>query len=317
MSILKPSRELDLGKNISFTFNLYFKNFQLFFLPFLASVFVSLVPSLFIILFIRLPPLSPSSSPQESINWFITMIPILILSGLISWITYTIATGMIIKSASEIIEKGSANARWYVNLRDSFSFTARIFPALLIGGLITGVLIVLGATAFIVPGVILFVMFSLYQPAIIIEHLGVLNSLSRSRKLVSKRWLTTFTFFLIIGIIGSAALLIVNLLFMSNFLLPSILINTNPSLLNIDPAISNLISIVNSVLFALVYPIFPLAETVYYYSMLAREQSHEQIQMLQDVKSVIKIKCLNCGALNDEDSIFCVNCGKKLTPNDN
>jgi len=314
---LKPSRELELGEAISLPFKLYFRNFKLFFLPFLACGVVLVALSSFLYLFISLPPLSPSSSPTEIINWSMTLIPILIISSIVSMILYIIVTGMIIKSASELIDKGSESIKWHVNLINSFFFTVKIIPSLLIGGLITGVLIGLGAIAFMVPGIILGVMFSMYQPAIVIENFGAIDSLSRSRKLVSRRWLNTFVYFLIISIICTVPLLIVNFMLMSNFLMPSILINPNPSLINIDPVISNFISIINSVLFALVYPIFPLAETVYYYSMLAREQSHEQIQTLQDVKSLIKIKCLNCGALNDEDSIFCVNCGKKITPNNN
>ncbi|MCR2043027.1 zinc ribbon domain-containing protein [Anaerosalibacter massiliensis] len=30
------------------------------------------------------------------------------------------------------------------------------------------------------------------------------------------------------------------------------------------------------------------------------------------VKEIIKIKCKNCGTLNDEDAIFCKSCGKKI-----
>lgn len=31
-----------------------------------------------------------------------------------------------------------------------------------------------------------------------------------------------------------------------------------------------------------------------------------------EVKEIIKIKCKECGALNDEDAKFCKSCGKEL-----
>lgn len=32
----------------------------------------------------------------------------------------------------------------------------------------------------------------------------------------------------------------------------------------------------------------------------------------EDVKEVVKIKCRNCGALNDEDSKYCKSCGREI-----
>jgi len=38
----------------------------------------------------------------------------------------------------------------------------------------------------------------------------------------------------------------------------------------------------------------------------------EKITKVHEEKEVIKIKCRNCGSLNDEDAKFCKSCGKEL-----
>ena len=38
----------------------------------------------------------------------------------------------------------------------------------------------------------------------------------------------------------------------------------------------------------------------------------DRIVKSSEAKEVIKIKCRNCGALNDEDAKFCKNCGREL-----
>lgn len=205
----------------------------------------------------NLPQLSPAATPLEAWNWLITYIPTLLLvafaSYIFSWIIITIAHGICVKCASDLIEKGSAD------LEDAFSSAVRRLPSLLAVAVVSAILIILGVVALIIPGIILAIMFSLVVPAIIIENVGALNSLSRSRRLVSHRWLKTFVFLLIMGIIIGIASII------TSWIVSPIRILSGPT--------SNIVSsVITAIITAFIMPILPVAITVYYYSMLAKEQ---------------------------------------------
>jgi hypothetical protein len=126
--------------------------------------------------------------------------------------------------------------------------------SLLAVSIITGVLIVIGLIAFVIPGIIIAIIFSLVVPAIIIENTGALESLLRSRLLVSHRWLKTFglllLLYVIIGIVG-------------------ILVGV----ISIPFGIAA--TLVSSILAAFIAPILPIALTLYYYSMIARATPQE------------------------------------------
>jgi len=107
---------------------------------------------------------------------------------------------------------------------------------------------------FFIPGIIITIMFSLIMPTIIVEQKGTFESLGRSRKLVSNRWLKTFALLLIVYIILGMVTGIVNLI-------------ATP--LNVTYPNINLI--ITSIISSFVAPIFPIAITYLYYAMVARE----------------------------------------------
>jgi len=116
-------------------------------------------------------------------------------------------------------------------------------------------LIVIGMLLFVVPGIIIAIMFSLVLPTIIVEQNGIFESLGRSKKLVSNRWLKTFLLLLVLGMIT----LIVN---GGATVLAGPLSTIHPI---INPLITNIIS-------AFVSPIYPIGMTYLYYAMVAREK---------------------------------------------
>ena len=199
-------------------------------------------------------PTTPSvtSSNEELIAWFFALlsniIVIGILSGLVMWIVGTTTTGIAIKNASDQIEKGTSK------LGVSFNFAISKLPSLLVAQFVVGILMVIGMLLFIVPGIIIAIMFSLVFPAIIIDQKGTFESLGRSKKLVSNRWLKTFALLLVSGIIVLIVSGIVYVLAMPFSTIHPI----------VNPLITNIIS-------ALVSPIYPIAITYLYYAMVARE----------------------------------------------
>lgn len=253
MDVEKPSRELSVGEILSLSFNLYFSKFLQFFLPFLISgiiigIFTYAITSSFPI------PAPPIETPsyEELVTWFFallsTIIVIGILLGLVSWIVGTTTSGVVIKNASDQIEKDTSN------LGVSFNFAILKLPSLLVAQFVAGILTVIGLLLFIVPGIIIAIMFSLVFPAIIIEQRGAFESLGRSQKLVSYRWLKTFALLLILAIIVLIVSGIANVLAMPFSTVHPI----------VNPLITNIIS-------SFVSPIFPIAITYLYYAMVARE----------------------------------------------
>lgn len=256
MSVSKPSGELTIGEIITQTFALYSEKFTQYLIPFLIAGAITGMFTIAVNYAITIPANLPSTAtPQEILNWLpgylSAVLAIAFLTGIIGWIISYIAEGITIKFASDTLEKGQAN------LQASFNFTISRLLSLLAVSIITGILIIIGLIAFVVPGIILAIMFSLVVPAIIIENVGALESLSRSRLLVSDRWLKTFGLLLLLYII----------------------IGIVSALLGLITTPFGLASpLVSSILTAFIQPILPIGLTLYYYSMIARATPQEPTQ---------------------------------------
>ena len=241
-------RELSIGEILSQTFTLYSRNFVQYLIPFLAAGIITGLVTIAVTSTIVIPARPVNATTQQLLANMIATLTSIFLSLIVSWIASSIATGITIKYTSDTVEKGQAN------LQTSFNFTLPKVLSLLAASIITGILIVLGCVALVVPGLILALMFSLVYPAIMLEGTGVLGSLSRSRVLVSNRWLKTFVLMLLLAIIVYA----IN----GVFVFVAFALFSGP-LGVVGPVISN-------ILMALITPIFAIAITLYYYSMKAR-----------------------------------------------
>jgi hypothetical protein len=79
-------------------------------------------------------------------------------------------------------------------------FTFRKLPALILLGLIYGLVLVIGFILIIVPGIYLYVALSVVAPVLIVEGKGAFDALGRSQELVKGRWWATFAA-LLLGVI--------------------------------------------------------------------------------------------------------------------
>ena len=264
MRLERPSRELFIGEIISQTFQLYIGRFVTFFLPFLVSGLISaiLMWSLFLTFPFPTAP-SPGAPPGVVLQWFgdflAALIAIIVLGGIVSWVIGSIATGMVVKSASDFIEKQGGT------LQESFSFAMSRLPSLLVASIITGILTFIGFLFFVIPGIILMIIFYLVVPTIIIERKGALESLGRSSRLVSHRWLKTFVTFLVVAFIIVVISLIASLI-----VFPFEFAAGPPFEISSTFAIRLMFT---SVVGSFVAPISPISTTLLYYSMLAKEAS--------------------------------------------
>ena len=240
-------------------------------------------------------------------NYLIYAVTLYSLLGVIKWIINTLASGVVIKYTSDLLEGKGAD------LKEGFNSTFTNLGSLLAAGLITSVLTVLGLICMILPGIILLIIFSLTTPVIIIEGKGALESLRRSRTLVDRRWGKTIAVIAIILLIT----IIANEFgeFIGGFL---------------DYPINWVFSIVIS---TLVEPVYPIALTYLYYSMLIKEgkpveavayrQPRERIESPergwiswpprpQPTPQPRIAFCYYCGQRLPPDAIFCPRCGRRV-----
>jgi hypothetical protein len=255
----KPSRELSVGEIISKTFMLYQENFTQYLIPFLIAGTITGLLTTVVSFLITVPvPPEATATPEQFGNWLIgfilTLIALVFVTAIVSWIVGYMAQGICVKFTSDTLEKGNAS------LLVSFNFTTSKLLSLLGVSIITGLIIFVGFIALVVPGIILMLMFSLVVPTIIIENTGALESLARSRVLVSQRWLKTFGLLLVLYImIGIVSLI--------GYLIG----------LPFGPWHTFVTSIVST----FIAPILPIGLTFYYYSMIARTASIQQPQPTQ------------------------------------
>ena len=285
-------RELSLGDVISKTFELYRRDFTKYFVLFaVVGVIIGIVTTLARQAF-PLPTLPSNPTPQQVSNWFPSFLGALVLLiALISIVTVVfspIAQGTAIKLASEQIEKGHAEIG--TSVRFAVSKLLWIWAL----SIVVGIVVILGFIALIVPGIILAIMFSLAFPVLLIENKGVLESMGRSRELVSHRWLKTFATFLVLAIVNIVASAIVS-------------------------AISGLLGvagpIVNGFLSAFYQPLFPILLTVYYYSNLARITPLPADQMSTGPTTMAQAGmrfCPTCGTQLVSSATSCFQCGARL-----
>jgi MFS family permease len=284
-------RELSLGEVLSKIFELYQRDFGKYFVLFAVVGVIIMVATKLVQQAIVLPTLPSHPTPQQLSSWFpafyaalfLLIASIFIITVLVSPITL----GCAIKLASEQIEKGRTELGRSV--RFAVSKTLWIW-ALYIVVLIVGVL---GLIALIIPGIILGIMFSLAFPVLIIENKGILDSMGRSRKLVSHKWLNTFATFFVLGIF----------ILIASFIVSAI---TRP--FGIAGAV------VSGILLGLYQPLVPILMTVYYYSNLARINSAPggQTPTGGTMAQVGMKLCPTCGTQLVSSAAFCSQCGARL-----
>ncbi len=284
--IKKPLRELSNFEVLLQAITIYKSHFIEVFTPMLVSnVLISLIVS---VASIYIPF---QATFENNFNALISQLKIFfiiaLLVAIVGWILNMVAGGIVIKYTSSLLEEKT------VGLIEAFKVVAKKLFVLLAASVISGLLIVVGFMALVIPGIIFSIIFFLFIPAIIVEEKGIISSLKRSKKLVAKRWMKTFGLMLILTIMVGA----------TSFITGAIQSISGKANIYISFLISSIIS-------ALVAPIYFVSLTLYYYSMLVKERILHQ-QTLITFKEVKY--CIQCGARIPIDANFCPICGAKQT----
>jgi hypothetical protein len=285
-------QELGFGDIISRTISLFRSNFVKYFIPFVVIELIIGVVTTVARDAITIPSASTiSASPDMATalaSLFTSVFELVIVIGIVSIILTPIALGTAIKITSDQILNGQAD------LMTSVRYAASKLLWILIVGFLLGIIVFLGTIAFVIPGIILGIMFCLAIPVTVIEGPGVLASFSRSRELVGHRWLKTFALAIVFGIIVLIASGIASL---------------------IGALFGPASSVVSGVLSAFYTPIIPIALTVYYYSNKARisPPMTGAVSMTPGAPVAGSRFCPNCGAPLAPEAKFCPSCGTNLT----
>jgi len=287
-------KELGIGEVVSRTFDVYRRGFVKYVLLFaiveaISGVLTTLVQRTYVL------PTLPANPTSDQVSSYLssllgTLVPLVAFSLVIALVFVPVAVGATIKMTSEEIEKGRAD------LGASVRFSVSKLPWMWALGLLVGIIVGLGIIALVIPGIILGIMFCLSLNALLIEDKGVLGSMTRSRELVSHRWLKTFGTFVVLIIIVGIASAIVSL---------------------VSSPFGDASTVVSSILSSLYVPLLPIALTVYYYSNLARTSPSQGVQAAAPTTPGAQpgMKyCPNCGTQMPASAVYCPKCGIRTVP---
>jgi hypothetical protein len=134
---------------------------------------------------------------------------VLFQAGSLSVLVQLLGTGFINLTVHRLVASEIAGEP--VPLRDA---TSRAFGSLLVlvaAGFLAFVSVFLGLIALVIPGLWLAGCFTMISPVIALEHAGPVAALRRSFTLVRGRWWPTIGFLLLVGLLGSVAAQLVQL----------------------------------------------------------------------------------------------------------
>jgi hypothetical protein len=121
--------------------------------------------------------------------------------ALLSVVSVLLATAVCFKAVADAYL--GVEPEWRRSLRFAVRRLGGLFGVAIVGG----ILVALATVALIVPGVWLFVSYSVAVPALLLERVGPINALRRSFRLVRGRWWPTagtlLVGYLLIGILGA------------------------------------------------------------------------------------------------------------------
>jgi serine/threonine protein kinase len=167
-------------------FSLYSEYFPKFLrLSVIAHLPVIVTTILISALFIADKYLPKGGMPQK-----IAMISATVIVGLLQVIAYMVASGVISGVTAVIITQLTAAPLRPVKLREAFAVLRKRWRPFLRTMIRVTLRIFLGCILLIVPGIIIWIRYSLYAPVVLIEGLTGKAAMKRARELASRSWKT-------------------------------------------------------------------------------------------------------------------------------
>jgi serine/threonine protein kinase len=167
-------------------FSLYSEYFPKFVkLSFIAHLPVIVTTILITALLIAEKYLPKGGTPQK-----IAMISATVVVGLLHIIAYTVASAVISGVTAVIITQLAAAPLRPVKLREAFGVLRKRWKPFFKTVIKVTVRILLGCLLLLIPGIIIWIRYSLYAPVVLIEGLEKKAAMLRARELASRSWRT-------------------------------------------------------------------------------------------------------------------------------
>jgi len=238
-------------------------------------------------------------------NYLVTILPVIAISVVIARVIDTVVNGIVVKYSSDLLEGRSAS----INI--GLHYVLLNLPYILVAEFVVSMLTVFGLIFFILPGIVIAIMFSLSVQVIIIEKMGVSEGLLRSRNLVVNRWLKTLTILFLVLMIT---------------LMSSVtgrIIGNSVAPYNVELSL-----LIESIISSVTKPLQPIVLTLLYYALRVREKTAEQMLPSQSIHFKTHVLstdtqipllfqpkfCYKCGQSLPPDAIFCPRCGIHVKP---
>jgi hypothetical protein len=177
-------RPLGFGEILDGAFSLYRRNFGSFYL---TALLPNLPVALFWVLF-GLLVASPGAVMAAGVL-SIVMMPVTLAATLLAW-------------AALAVQAESAYLGRPVSWREGFRRALRRFPTLLFTAILVWIAVTAAALLFLVPGVLVAIMLFAFLPLVVLEGLGPVAALERSRDLARGAWGRIFGVFTVLMIIA-------------------------------------------------------------------------------------------------------------------
>ncbi|HTL18819.1 MAG TPA: GYF domain-containing protein [Patescibacteria group bacterium] len=129
-----------------------------------------------------------------------TGLSIFLFSLMLSSPIYSVLTAGLMKFYLKLIRGEGAT------IADAFSGFSPVAGQLILLGLVTWILNLLGLALCILPGIYLSICWVFSMPLVIDRNLNFWDAMQLSRKVVSRHWFTMFGFVLVIGLLGACGI---------------------------------------------------------------------------------------------------------------
>jgi hypothetical protein len=128
--------------------------------------------------------------PRGGMPQKIAMISAMVIVGLLQIIAYMVASGVISGVTAVIITQLTAAPLRPVKLREAFAVLRKRWRAFLRTMIRMTLRIFIGCILLIIPGIVIWIRYSLYAPVVLIEGLTGKAAMKRARELASRSWKT-------------------------------------------------------------------------------------------------------------------------------
>ena len=250
---------LGLGQLFDTGIKIYFRHFKFV----VGAAAIVLIP-FHLVFFLIFKMMFENPADLENVN-----IVVMISFVLLTIIMMPLIQGATIKVISDVYMGET------VSVKKAYAFAARKIGALILGGIIFGILVGIGTILLIIPGIYLMVAFYLFPYAIVLENKSSTQSLSRSQQLVKGSWFKLFLVILLMGVLTWVIQAIVQVPW-------EMYVRSSDDILTVI-RLMPVVQLIQNILQLLIYPIGIIISILFYYDLRVRKEGYDLEIMAREI----------------------------------